>query len=429
LTLSILLSLLGLVVLLLLSAFFSGSETALFSLGKLRLRRMKQAGNLKAEIVAGMLVRPSRLLISILFGNMFVNILASSLATVLLVSLLAHRGEFIAFICMSAAILIFGEITPKFLAVQNPSHYSSIVASPLYLFSTAIAPLVRFLETITRSIISLLEMGRRSKAPAPTEEELLTVVELGHKEGIVDHVERQMIQRAFEFGNLSVEEVMTPRTEIFSLSIRTPPPKARALLKTRGFSRVPVYRKDPEDVVGIVYAKDLVVEMFSSPGTSLKRYLRAPYFVPESKRLGLLLREFQIKRIHIAMVIDEHGAISGLVTMEDLLEEIVGEIVDRKERPPAEYQILDRDTIVVIGSMELDDLNRIFRVKLAHPDYKTVAGYVLGQLGRVPAEGSSFDLNNLGFKVLKAEPNRIIALRIRKIRRKYPRHLSPFRRS
>jgi putative hemolysin len=429
LTLSIFLSLVGLAVLLLLSAFFSGSETALFSLGKLQLRRMKQAGNLRAGVVERMLARPSRLLISVLLGNMFVNILASSLATILLISLLAHRGEFIAFISMSAAILLFGEITPKFLAVRNPSRYSSLVANPLFLFSSAIAPLVRFLETSTRSIIGLLEIGRRSKAPAPTEEELLTVVELGHKEGIVDRVEREMIQRAFEFGNLTVEEVMTPRTEVFSLNIRTRPSRARSLLKERGLSRVPVYRKSPEEVVGIVYAKDLVVEMFSSPGTSLKRYLRDPYFVPESKRLGLLLREFQRKRIHIAMVIDEHGAISGLVTMEDLLEEIVGEIVDRKERPPAEYQILDKNTIVVIGSMELEDLNRVFRVKLAHPDYKTVAGYALGHLGYIPAEGQSFEVHNLGFKVLKAAPNRIVALRIRKRRRRHSHRLSPFRRS
>lgn len=422
------LSLGGLVFLLCLSAFFSGSETALFSLGKLQLRRLKQAGNPNAGLIARLLARPSQLLISILLGNMFVNIMASSLATVLFVSLLLHQGELAAFVTMSVAVLIFGEITPKFLAVRNPSRFSSAVATPLFLFSKLVAPTVRLLEKTTGFIIRLLEGGRRAKPPAPTEEELRTVVELSHREGVVDRVEREMILRAFEFGDLPVEEVMTPRTEIFSLDIRTSPQRARALLKERGVSRVPVYRKRPEDVAGILYAKDLVVEMFSSPGASLRRYLHPPYFVPETKRLGPLLREFQRKRIHLAMVIDEHGALSGLVTMEDLLEEIVGEIVDRKERPPAEYQILDRSTIVVIGSMELEDLNRIFRVKLAHPDYKTIAGYVLGHLGRIPAEGESFDLNSLGFKVLKAEPSRIIALRIRKARRRHGR-LSPFRRS
>jgi putative hemolysin len=418
----------GVVVLLILSAFFSGSETALFSLGKLRLRRMRQAGNIRAGIIERMLARPAHLLISILMGNMFVNILASSLATVLFVSLMTRRGELIAFVAMSVIILIFGEITPKFLAVGRPTLFASAVATPLFFFSNLVAPAVRLLETATNSIIHLLEGGREARAPAPTQEELMTVVELGHREGIVDRVEREMILRVFEFMDLPVEEVMTPRTEIFSLDIRTRPQRARALLKERGFSRVPVYRKNPEDVVGILYAKDLVAEMFVSPGSNLKRYLRSPHFVPESKRLGPLLREFQKDRIHLAMVIDEHGALSGLVTMEDLLEEIVGEIVDRKEKLPTEYQLLDRNAVVALGSMELQELNKVFRVKLAHMDYKTVAGYVIGNLGRIPREGESFDLNGLGFKVLKAKPNKIIALRIRKGKWRRARRSSAIRR-
>ncbi len=421
-------SLAGLILLLLLSAFFSGSETALFSLGKLRLRRMIQAGNPKAGLIEGMLSRPSHLLISILLGNMFVNIMASSLATVLFIALLVPRGEFIAFVTMSVAILIFGEITPKFLAVRNPSRFSTAVATPLTLFSNMVSPLVRVLESITASLVGLLQMGRRARAPAPTQEELITVVELGHREGIVDQVEREMILRAFEFGDLTVADVLTPRTEIYSLDIRTRPSRARAHLKERGFSRVPVYRRNPEDVVGILYAKDLVAAMFSSPGSSLKGYLHPPYFVPESKKLGPLLREFQRRRIHIAMVIDEHGALSGLVTLEDLLEEIVGQIVDRDERPAPEYQLLDKNTVVVIGSMALEEFNTVFRVQLTHPDYKTVAGYVIGNLGRIPREGESFELTNLSFKVLKADPNRIIALRIRKGRHRSPQRSSPFRR-
>ena len=427
-TLTIFLSLSGLVILLFLSAFFSGSETALFSLGKLQRRSMKQTKNPRRKFVERLLARPSRLLISISVGNTFVNIMASGLATVLFISLLARQGEFVAFIAMSAAILIFGEITPKFLAVRNPPRFSLAVAKPLFIFSRLVTPLVRFLETTTGSIVHLLEGGRDAGASAPTEEELMTVVELGHKEGIVDRVEREMILRAFEFGHLPAEEVMTPRTEIFSLDVRTTPPRARALLQERGVSRVPVYRKSPEDVVGILYAKDLVVDMFSSPGTSLKRYLHPPYFIPETKRLGPLLWEFQKKGVHIAMVIDEHGALSGLVTMEDLLEEIVGEIVDQKEQPQTEYQLLDKRTIVIVGSMDLSVFNEVFRVELAHPHYKTVAGYVIGHLGRIPREGESFELGGLGFKVLKADLNRIIALRIRKGRRRKPRRPSPFRR-
>jgi len=256
----------------------------------------------------------------------------------------------------------------------------------------------------------------------------MTVVELGHKEGIVDRVEREMIRRVFEFGDLTAEDVMTPRTEICSLDARTSPPHARALLKERGFSRVPVYDKSPENVIGILYAKDLVVQMFSSPGSSLSRYLHDPYFIPETKRLGLLLREFQRKRIHIAMVIDEHGGLSGLVTLEDLLEEIVGEIVDQNERLQAEYQFLDKKTIVVAGSMELEEFNTVFGTALDHPDYKTVAGYVIGHVGRIPDEGESIDLQGLSFKVLKSQPNRIIALRVGKDRRRKPRRFTSRRR-
>jgi putative hemolysin len=411
---AIIISLAGLLALLSLSAFFSGSETALFSLGKLRLRRMRQSGDPRAELIERLLGRPSRLLISILIGNMFVNIMASSLATVLFVSLFPRRGEIVAFATMSTAILIFGEITPKFLAVQDPARFSAIIAKPLAVFSTLTRPVVQILETTTGALISILEGGRRAKATAPTEEELMTVVELGHKEGIVDRVERQMIMRVFEFGHLPVSEVMTPRTEIFSLDVRTRPARARAQLKERGFSRVPVYRKNPEQIVGIIYAKDLVSEMFSAPGTSLKRYLRPPHFIPETKKLGTLLREFQRMGIHIAMVIDEHGALSGLVTMEDLLEEIVGEIVDRKEQLQAEHHLLDKKTIIVAGTMELDQFNEVFAADLDHPDYKTMAGYVIGHLGRIPAAGESIEIRELNFKVLKASPNRIIALRVRK---------------
>jgi putative hemolysin len=411
----------GLVILLFLSAFFSGSETALFSLGKLRIRRMKQTGNTQAELIERMLGHPSRLLISILVGNMFVNIMATSLATVLFVSLLPHRGEIISFVTMSAVILVLGEITPKFLAVQKPIRFSSAIARPLWFFSRLISPAVRILETTTESLVRLLEGGRRAKATAPTEEELMTVVELGLKEGIVDPVERQMILRAFEFGDLPVSDVMTPRTEIFSLDVRTRPSRARAKLKERGFSRVPVYRKNPEHIIGIVHAIDLVIGMFSSPGTSLKQYLRPAHFIPEVKKIGPLLREFQRAGTHIAMVIDEHGALSGLVTMEDLLEEIVGEIVDRKEQFQVEYQFLDKNTIVMAGAMELDMFNQAFRTQLSHPDYKTVAGYLIGHLGRIPAEGETVELDGLSFKILRAVPNRIIALRVRRGKGTSPR--------
>jgi putative hemolysin len=419
------LSLTGLAVLLVFSSFFSGSETALFSLGKLRLRRMKQTGGIHAGLIETMLGRPTKLLISILVGNMFVNIMASSLATVLFVSLFAHRGEFIAFVAMSGAILILGEITPKFLAVNNPERFSTAIARPLWIFSRTIASLVQALERTTAFLVRLLEGRRRAEAAAPTEEELMTVVELSHKEGIVDPIELQMILRAFEFGHLPVSDVMTPRTEIFSLDVDTRPAEARALLKERGFSRVPVYRQDPEQIVGIVHAIDLVADMFSSSDGSLEKYLRSAPFVPEMKKVGLLLREFQKTGTHMAIVIDEHGALSGLVTLEDLLEEIVGEIVDRKERLPASYHRLDRKTAVVAGTMELNQFNRVFRTELEHPDYKTVAGLIIGHLGCIPPEGESIELNGLSFKVLKAAPNRIIALRVRKGKKALSRRKLP----
>ncbi len=419
------LSLAGLAVLVALSAFFSGSETALFSLGKLRLRRMKQAGDRHAELIEKLLSHPTKLLISILVGNMFVNIMATSLATVLFVSLFAHRGEMIAFLTMSVTILVFGEITPKFLAVKDPNRYSAAIAGPLWAFSRAISSLVLILEKSTESLVHLLEGGRRAKATAPTEEELMTVVELSHKEGIVDPVERQMILRAFEFGNLPVSDVMTPRTEIFSLELGTRPAIARSQLKERGFSRVPIYRHDPEQIVGTVHAIDLVTSMFTSPGRNLKKYLRPALFIPEVKKIGPLLREFQRTGTHIAIVIDEHGALSGLVTLEDLLEEIVGEIVDRKERLPAAYHQLDRKTAVVAGTMELNRFNRIFRTELQDPEYKTVAGYIIGRLGRIPEEGETINVDGLSFKVLKAAPNRIIALRIRSGRKTFPHRRPP----
>jgi putative hemolysin len=316
--------------LLLLSAFFSGSEVALFSLGPLRLQQMKEKKLPSFRVIERLLDQPRRLLISILVGNEIVNVSASTLATPVFISYLGERGELIAIITMTFLTLFLGEIIPKSLGISYPETVSSLIARPMREFVQLVTPIRRVINRLVDAITSLLRIKRDPRETIYMEAEFKDLVDLGHREGSLEETEKEMIHRVFRLGDTTVSTIMTPKNQLFTLPLEVGFEKLLKLVKEKHYSRIPVYSQDKNNIVGILNAKDLLPFIAQTGGQrfSLATLLRKPLFVPQNKSIDELLRELQQKKVHIAIAVNEHGNVTGLVTMEDILEEIFGEIYD-----------------------------------------------------------------------------------------------------
>lgn len=401
--------LIGLAILLCFSAFFSGSETALFSLSRLKVRQMTTSSSSAKRLVAKMLSNPHRLLATILLGNMLVNVASSSLGENISSRIFSGgTALFVAVLAMTILILLFGEIMPKIIAVERPERIAASVVIPLNLFSTVIAPARRSLRWITD-----LFVGAVTQKPAPsqgvTEEELRTALDIGYSEGAVHLLERDLIEKVISFGDKRVEQVMTPRMRMVSIEANVPVEKALRFLKRKGYSRVPVYERSEDNIIGVLHIKDFLRQ--PSEG-SLRDYLRPVYVIPETKKIGQLFREFKSKRQHFAVVVDEYGVVSGVVTLDDLLEEIVGKIADKKQRAWTAYRRVSPDRIEVDATMELEDFNQQMKTSIMDDQAQSIGGYVVNQLGRIPKASEKIRLGNLEFEILEAEPRRIVRMRV-----------------
>ncbi len=403
--------LIGLAILLCFSAFFSGSETALFSLNRLKVRQMAASRSSSKGLVAKMLSNPHRLLATILFGNMLVNVASSSLGENI-TSYLFSGGTalFVAVLAVTLLILFFGEIMPKIIAVEWPVQIAPLVVVPLNIFSTIISPARRALRWITD-----LFVGPMPHKPIPaqgaTEEELKTALDIGYSEGEVHRLERDLIEKVISFGDKRVEQVMTPRMRMVSIGVNTPIDRALRFFKRKGYSRVPVCEGNEDTIVGLLHIKDFLLQ---PKGESLRDYLRPVYFIPETKKIDDLFREFQSKRQHFAVVIDEYGVVCGVITMDDLLEEIVGKIADKKREAWAAYKKVSRDRIVVEAAMELEDFNQQMRTSLRDDQAQSIGGYVINQLGRIPKVKEKVRIGDLEFEALEVEPRRIVRMQVTK---------------
>jgi putative hemolysin len=403
--------LIGLAILLCFSAFFSGSETALFSLSRLRVRQMATEPSSTRRLVAKMLSNPHRLLATILLGNMLVNVASSSLGENISSHIFSGgTALFVAVLGMTILILLFGEIMPKIIAVQRPEHIAPLVVLPLNLFSTAIAPARRSLRWITD-----LFVGAVTHKPIPsqgvTEEELKTALDIGYSEGAVHLLERDLIEKVISFGDKRVEQVMTPRMRVVSIAANVPVDEALRIFKRRGYSRVPVYEGSEDNIIGVLHKKDFLGRPSQK---SLRDYLRPVYIVPETKKIGELFRDFKSNRQHFAVAVDEYGVISGLVTLDDLLEEIVGKIADKKQKSWAAYKKVSPDRIEVDATMELEDFNQQMGTGIADDQAQSIGGYVINQVGRIPRVNEVVRIGNLEFEILEAEPRRIVRMQITK---------------
>ena len=321
-----------LIVLLIGSAFFSASETSLMSISKIDARHMVEQNVKGAKRVAKLLEDPNKLLGSILVGNNLVNIGASSLATVIATDLFKSAGAGIATGVMTLLVLVFGEITPKSLSTDNPQKVALLVARPISFVVAIFSPIVKVLMLVTNKLIRLFGVKIDPSKPFITEDELKTIVTVSHEEGVLEDQEKEMIYNVFGFGESYTKDVMVPRTDMVAVDIASTYDEILALYKQEQFSRMPVYQETHDNIVGILYIKDFLVNDFDKKNFSVSNFLREVYFVHEFKRIDELFKEMRLKKIGLAVVVDEYGGTSGLVTMEDLIEEIVGDIDDRPSR-------------------------------------------------------------------------------------------------
>ncbi|MCK5204946.1 MAG: HlyC/CorC family transporter [Desulfobacterales bacterium] len=406
-------------VLLVLSGFFSSSETALFSISKAKAIHLAKEKGRTNTLIKKMKDDPHRLLSTILIGNNLVNVGASAIATAITIGLVESHAVGIATGIMTFAILIFGEIFPKTIATRNNILIARLVIFPIYWLSVLFYPIILFLNFIPKLT------GKMHKRPIVTEEELMTFVEVVEEEGGIEEEEKELIENIFEFDDTSSSEIMTPRADMFVID-GDEELKLEEVVKS-GFTRIPVIEGDIDHVVGILNVKDLFKHQATSDeAADVRKIMRKPYFVPENKKLDRLLQQFKERKQHMAIVVDEHGGISGLITLEDAIEEIVGEIIDETDTVEPHIIKTKPNEWRVLGKSEIDEVNET--IKMDIPDsreYDTFSGYVLDQIGRIPQEQEEIPLGNFLITVKEMDGNRISEYIVRQTEVESPKEASP----
>lgn len=399
-----------LVALLLMSAFFSASETAFFSIPQSTAAEMEKGK--KRDRVAARLIRdPRMLLVTILFGNLLVNISATSAATALAIAMYGDAGIGIAIVVMTVLILFFGELSPKSLALKRSRSFAVYAAPILNGIVIVLTPVRVLLGAIADYTVDRSRRILGESREAYAARELAAAVELGHRDGLFGEFEKEVLTNLFLFSEITAREIQTPRGAVFALDVETPFKEAIVQVKAHGFSRVPLYAGAGNAIVGVLYAKDLL-RFSRDDRIRLADILRPASFVPEGKRIRDLFSELITSHQHLVVVVDEHGSYTGIVTLEDILEEIFGEIRDRREPRVDEYYRLDERRFVVEGTMSLRDASGILGVNLDSDEVETIAGYLIERVGKIPREGEAFAIDGLRYLVLSAEPVRVNKIKI-----------------
>jgi len=397
-----------LVVLVILSGFFSSAETALTTVNKLRIRALTEEKSKRAIMVSKLIENPSKMLSAILIGNNIVNLSASSLATTLAIEYFQSIGAGVITGILTIAILIFGEITPKSLATTYAEKLSLFYAPAILLLTYILTPVSFLLNILSRGLLFLFRIDPNKKTATVTESELLTMVEVSHEEGVIESEERTMITNVVDFGDSYAKDVMVPRIDMTFAEDTMSYEELYQLFAEEQYSRMPVYSETRDNVIGIIHLKDVFFFRGKPSEFTITDYMREPFFTYEFKKTSELMNEMRRESIALAIVLDEYGAVAGLVSMEDLLEEIVGEIRD-------EYDYDEEDDIKEIsstkyevdGSARLDEISETFGLKLESDDYDSIAGHIICKLGHLPTVGESVTEENVTFTVAAIEKNRI----------------------
>jgi putative hemolysin len=391
------------------SAFLSAAETALTSLPKLKLRLLTDEG-VKGSKTLEKIINGRYTLSAILIGNNFVNILLTTIATTMVNRITGGSGLWLIVSTLSVTILILalGEITPKSLGQRYAEQVSLFVAGPIHVLSIVLTPVSIFLGKISRLIIDRMDDGKEAP-PSITESELKSMVDVGQEEGVFDEREQELIHNVLSFDLSDAERIMTPRTDLVALPVDASYDEFLRVFRDERFSRVPVYKNDIDHIVGILHIKDF---FFAGADFNAADVMREPFFSYESKDAMALFTEMRGLNISLAVILDEYGGTAGIVTLEDLLELLVGDIYDEHDEEEQEIEPLGGNAFLVDGGAKLSDLNEAIGSDFASEDYETVGGYVMGVLGRVPEEGDAVSAEAIDFVVEKAAKNRVERLRV-----------------
>lgn len=392
-------------------ALLAGSEAALLSVSKIRIRNLAEQGVKSALAVAKLVEKHDKLFATILTTENFFIIIASSLGTAMALKMLGPNMLILASLVLTVLVVIFGEITPKTFAAQNAEKVSLLVARPMLWLVTITSPFISILTAITATLLRLTGQHGRVHSPFVTEEELRMMIDVSSTEGVLQREERELLQNVFEFGDTVASEVMVSRTRVVALDEDA---TFRELLQTAaetGHSRYPVYRESIDTVVGVVHLKDALVTLAEDPGAldmPILPLMKAPVFIPENKKIAELLPLMQKRRLQMVIVADEFGGTEGIVTIENLLEEIVGDIEDEHHvDDEAEVQTVDEKTAVVDGTVTIDDVNEQVQINLPYGPYQTLAGFIMTQLGHIPHAGEKLVYDSIEFTVTEVHGPRV----------------------
>lgn len=400
-----------LVILIMLSAFFSGSESAFLSIGEFKIRHMVEKKKKNSLLIEKLKNDSHRLLTTILIANNVLNLSASAIAAKMALDYFGEIGPAISTGILTFVILIFGEISPKAIATRNSEKFAQFAAKPLKFSITLLFPLVIIFENLTKHLVK-----DATEAPKMSEEELKSIIKFGEEEGSIDKEEKEMIHNIIELDDIMVHEIMTPRNMMFSLNKDLTLSEALPEIKEMMHSRIPVYDKDNDHIVGILHVKDLIKELDNLDlNQNIEEFCKTALFIPETQKVRVLLNKFKKEKTHMAMVINEYGGVAGVVTIEDILEEIVGEIYDETDDVEVMIKFLNSNTARVDGSAEFDEVNKRLSLKIkdkVDDNFETISGYIMQNLGRIPENGEKLEFDKFFCEIEKVDGQRIELIKV-----------------
>ena len=403
----IIIKFLVIVVLLALSAFFSSAETALTTVSRLRVMTLTEEGNKSASVLLKVIDNKEKMLSAILIGNNIVNISASSLTTILVTDLFGNYAVSIATGLLTILVLIFGEITPKTFATLHNEKISLRYAKIIYVIMWVLTPVIFIINKLAFLVMLLFKSESSTKTSTYTENELKTIVNVSHEEGVIETEEHEMLQNIFDFSDRQAKDVMIPRVDVCMLEVSSTYDEIMETFRANRYTRIPIYENSTDNVIGIINIKDLVLYKHGE-SFSIRNYLREPYYTYEYKKLSDLLLEMKKASANITIILDEYGAASGLLTLEDLVEEIVGDIKDEYDYDEEDLLKAVSDTeYIVEAQMNLDDFNDILGTKLVSDEYDSVGGFIIEHLDRMARTGDMVETPDISFLVDSTDKNRI----------------------
>ncbi len=410
------------IICLILIAILSSSEVAFIAVNKLKLRHLIEKGNSRAKTVQKIREEHDRFFSAVILSGNLLTIFATSIGTAIALNFFGEEsGIIVATIVMTVLTVVFGELAPKTFALSHAERIALAMAKPLAIYIKIIAPLVWVFSRLSNLIIRRVNGGEiKPASPFLTEEEMKAMISIGEEDGTLEKEEKEMLHNVFEFGDKGVSEAMVPRTEITAIAEDAVVADVLNLVSEKGYSRYPVIKGTVDNIIGILFVKDIVRKMAEEEVSSkapIRDFLRETYYIPESKMVTALLDEMQKKKFHIAIVIDEHGGTAGLITLEDIMEEIVGGLQDEFETIEAEkeVEIVDERTILVSGSTGIDEMDELIGVEIESEDYNTIGGFIFGLFGHLPKVGDQLRYKDVKFLIMEMEGKKIEKIKITRI--------------